>query len=226
MNFTRKSKSENMLSTQHLVYFLHAKGDDYCKIGESTSQRLVERIRSFEASKASNVKLIGYQFCKDKANAQVLEKSLLNQFDRIENQELVAINPELVKYILEHCDHKETTYLASLWSIPDYDDLNREELEKDLESHDCRIISAKETLRLASEKRDAAKRIWEKSVADMETAKEAYTTAAQERDRYLEQLAMVLRQKQWEIKKIAEVTGLDDSRVRNVVYKHAPPKLF
>lgn len=214
------------MSTQHLVYFLHAKGDDYCKIGESTSKRLRERIRAFEASKASAVKLLGYQFCKDKASAVALERFLLHHFDRIEKQELVGIDTDLVKYILEHCDHKETAYLTSLWSMPDYDAFNPEDFEAALQKHACDVKFRKASLASVSEKHQEAKRLWEETVAEMESAAAAYTAAVHEQMRYLDQLAIALRQEHWEISKIVEVTGLDAGRVRNLVYKHSLPKLL
>lgn len=206
------------MRTQHIVYFLHAKDDDFCKIGESAEGRwLKERIRDYEKFKATRVTLIGYQYCESKEAAKALERKLLDQFDRIGSQDLVRIDPELVNYIQKECVHVESRHLTSLLSVPDYDDFDKED--------GLKVQEHIKEVRLAKEEYTKAKRKSDEAFAAMEGAQQAYADSEGKQKRYLEDLAQKLRQKNWEIKKIAEVTGQSEDWVKNVVYKREQTRL-
>ena len=109
---------------QNIVYFLHTENEDFCKIGKSTIAGLSKRKQDYEKSKTNRVTVIGYKLCSNEKAAEILEKKLLNKFDRIGNQELVRIDPELVDYIREKCYYSNEPYLDYLLPIPDYDDFD------------------------------------------------------------------------------------------------------
>ncbi len=219
------------MSTQHIVYFLHAEGENYCKVGETTLTGLPRRVSEFKRGKDTPVTSIGYQLCDSKEKAIELERTLLENFNRVENpkipdKELLRIDSDLVIYIQEKCntDSVAIEYLKSLIPIPDYDDIDPE-VKLKMQKHDETILAAKMNVQSAAEKYTEAKQTLETAEQALKAAERTQQTAESKKTDYLDSIAQELWSKHWEIKKIAELTGLSETRIKNLVYERKRMKL-
>ena len=203
---------------QNIVYFLHAANEKFCKIGKSTIAGLPKRKQDYEKSKTNRVTVIGYEFCSNEKAAEILEKELLNKFDRIGNQELVMIDPELVDYIRKKCSYSDKPYLDSLLPIPDYDDFDGAEKQK--------VKAYADEVHLAKKSHEETKRRLEDAKKSEKEARQMCLDVQQKQDNYLVELAMTLRKRGWKIEKIAEFTGQSESQVKNSVHKRNQAMLF
>ena len=203
---------------QNIVYFLHAANEDFCKIGKSTMAGLAKRKQDYEKSKTSRVTVIGYKFCNNEKAAGILEKKLLNKFDRIGDQELVMIDPELVDYIRKKCSYSDKPYLDYLLPIPDYDDFDEAEKQK--------VKAYADKVHLARKSHEQTKRRLEDAKKSEKEARQMCLEVQQKQDNYLVELAMTLREQGWKIKKIAEFIGQSENQVKNSVHKRNQSTLF
>ena len=203
---------------QNIVYFLHAENEDFCKIGKSTMAGLLKRKQDYEKSKTNSVTVIGYKLCSDEKAAEILEKKLLNKFDRIGTQELVMVDPELVDYIRKKCAYSNKSYLAYLLPIPDYDDFDEAEKQK-VKAYADKVHSAREF-------HEETKRRLEDAAKSEKEARQRCLDIQQKQDNYLVELAMTLRKQGWKIKKIAKFTGQSENQVKNWVHKRNQSMLF
>ena len=203
---------------QNIVYFLHATDEVFCKIGKSTMAGLPKRKQDYEKSKTNLVTVIGYKLCSNEKAAEILEKKLLNKFDRIGNQELVMIDPELVDYIREKCYYSDVPYLDYLLPIPDYDDFDGADKQK--------VNAYADKIDLARKSHEQTKRRLEDAEKSEKEARQMLLEVQQEQDNYLVELAMTLRKRGWKIKKIAEFTGQNENQVKNSVHKRNQSTLF
>lgn len=202
---------------QNIVYFFHAENEDFCKIGKSTIAGLPKRKQDYEKSKTNRVTVIGYKLCSDEKAAEILEKKLLNKFDRIGNQELVMIDPELVDYIRK-CSYSDKPYLDYLLPIPDYDDFDEAEKQK--------VKAYADKVHLARKSHEQTKRRLENAEKSEKEARQMCLDVQQKQDKYLVELAITLRERGWKIKKIAEFTGQSENQVKNSVHKRNQSMLF
>ena len=202
---------------QNIVYFLHAKNEDFCKIGKSTIAGLLKRKQDYEKSKTNRVTVIGYKLCSNEKTAEILEKKLLNKFDRIGNQELVMIDPELVGYIRK-CYYSDKPYLDYLLPIPDYDDFDEADKQK--------VKGYADKVHLARKDHEQTKRRLENAEKSEKEARQMCLDVQQKQDNYLVELAITLRKRGWKIKKIAEFTGQSENQVKNSVHKRNQSMLF
>ena len=203
---------------QNIVYFLHAANEKFCKIGKSTMAGLPKRKQDYEKSKTNRVTVIGYKFCSNEKAAEILEEKLLSKFDRIGNQELVMIDPELVDYIRKKCFYSDKPYLDSLLPIPDYDDFDGADKQK--------VKAYADKVHLARKSHEETKRRLEDAEKSEKEARQMCLNVQQKQDNYLVELAMTLRKRGWKIKKIAEFTGQSESQVKNSVHKRNQAMLF
>lgn len=202
---------------QNIVYFLHAENEDFCKIGKSTIAGLPKRKQDYEKSKTNRVTVIGYKLCNNEKAAEILEKKLLNKFDRIGNQELVMIDPELVDYI-RMCYYSDKPYLDYLLPIPDYDDFDEAEKQK--------VKTYADKVHLAKKSHEQTKRRLENAKKSEREARQMCLDVQQKQDKYLVELAIILRKRGWKIKKIAEFTGQSENQVKNSVHKRNQAMFF
>lgn len=202
---------------QNIVYFLHAENEDFCKIGKSTIAGLPKRKQDYEKSKTNPVTVIGYKLCNDGKTAEILEKKLLNKFDRIGTQELVMVDPELVDYIRK-CYYSDKPYLDYLLPIPDYDDFDEAEKQK--------VKAYADKVHLARKSHEQTKRRLKNAEKSEKEARQMCLDIQQKQDNYLVELAITLRKRGWKIKKIAEFTGQSENQVKNSVHKRNQSMLF
>ena len=202
---------------QNIVYFLHAENEDFCKIGKSTIAGLPKRKQDYEKSKTNPVTVIGYKLCSDEKAAEILEKKLLNKFDRIGNQELVMIDPELVDYI-RMCYYSDKPYLDYLLPIPDYDDFDEADKQK--------VKAYADKVHLARKSHEQTKRRLKNAEKSEKEARQICLDVQEKQDKYLVELATTLRKRGWKIKKIAEFTGQSENQVKNWVHKRNQSMFF
>ena len=203
---------------QNIVYFLHAENEDFCKISKSTIDGLPKRKQDYKKSKTNRVTVIGYKFCSNEKATGILEKKLLNKFDRIGDQELVMIDPELVDYIREKCSYSDKPYLDYLSPIPDYDDFDEADKQK--------VKAYADKVHLARKSHEQAERRLEDAEKSEKEARQMCLDVQQKQDKYLVELAITLRKRGWKIKKIAEFTGQSENQVKNSVHKRNQSTLF